>query len=1004
MIQIIQIVQISENCMKGKNKGGGKMLKVSHLTKVYKSKGGEVRALDDVSIEFPERGMVFLLGKSGSGKSTLLNVCGGLDSPTSGEIVVKGRSSRDFSQSDFDSYRNTFIGFVFQEYNILNEFTVEDNIALALELQGKPKDREAVTAILRQVDLEGFAGRRPNTLSGGQKQRIAIARALIKNPEIIMADEPTGALDSATGKQVLDTLKRLSAEKLVIVVSHDREFAEQYADRIVELKDGKIISDVTRTSEKGRLLGENVTQTEDALCIRRGAQLSEADLAHIRAFLADGDGDAIIVRGDGVSPCKKAAKITDDGDREVFTKTKESADERSYSPEEGKFIRSRLPARRALRIGASGLKTKPFRLFFTILLSVISFAMFGMLSTMTLYSESATFRKTLADSGRTSFSLGKEYRQLQTTYFGPNEFYAYDIYNETRLTKEEVTALGEKVGSKAVGIRIPDDGLSAENLHFASGKSSLYYVSRFSGFTSAEDIKILPVLAGKLPEEGKKEIALTSYAADTLLFYGLLDPDSESASPYPLSSRDDLIGKKLKIGEDVYTISGIANGGELPSEFSSLRSEERAHEENAYRQAQLLQAELKKGLYSLLIFDNQTTAALEKALFRPERNKQTITMNARTISDVEELWQVVSANSDTSNVPLFFEEGKTRLSRKENRGEILVSDALFRNLFFKACEKKEAELEGERFEEFDDDLYAVRPENDNLSAYELFIGLFGGTTNSEEPGLTEVQKQKALQLLVSFMDKWDFSFSVRLAKETVVADICGFIPRNPLVSGYDACLDDESYQIALTYLRTQADFTETTTRYTFPENAVYSAAIVLYDGSDQMAGAIYRTIDHLAENDGIYRLNGPVQEALLQVNSLVESLSEIFLWVGLILAVFSALLLSNFISVSISNKKKEIGILRAVGARSTDVFKIFFSESLIISVVCILLSSLGSIAACALINNELNAILSGVSVFVFGPVSFLVLAAVALGTATIATLLPVWNAAKKKPVESIRAL
>ena len=127
-----------------------------------------------------------------------------------------------------------------------------------------------------------------------------------------------------------------------------------------------------------------------------------------------------------------------------------------------------------------------------------------------------------------------------------------------------------------------------------------------------------------------------------------------------------------------------------------------------------MQAELKKGLYSLLIFDNQTTAALEKALFRPERNKQTITMDARTISDVEELWQVVSANSDTSNAPLFFEEGKTRLSRKENRGEILVSDALFRDLFFKACEKKEAELEGERFEEFDDDLYAVRPENDNL--------------------------------------------------------------------------------------------------------------------------------------------------------------------------------------------------------------------------------------------------------------------------------------------------
>ena len=125
------------------------MLEAVHLTKVYKTKGGtDVRALDNVSLRFSERGMVFLLGKSGSGKSTLLNVCGGLDSPTSGEIVVKGRSSKNFTQSDFDSYRNTFVGFVFQEYNILNEFSVEDNIALALELQGKPKDKKAIAALL----------------------------------------------------------------------------------------------------------------------------------------------------------------------------------------------------------------------------------------------------------------------------------------------------------------------------------------------------------------------------------------------------------------------------------------------------------------------------------------------------------------------------------------------------------------------------------------------------------------------------------------------------------------------------------------------------------------------------------------------------------------------------------------------------------------------------------------------------------------------------------------
>ena len=163
------------------------MLQVSNLTKIYKTKGGvEVKALDNVSLSFPETGMVFLLGKSGSGKSTLLNVCGGLDSPTDGEIIVKGRSSKNFSQSDFDSYRNTYIGFIFQEYNILNEFSVEDNIALALELQGKPKDKKAIAQLLEDVDLSGYAKRKPNTLSGGQKQRIAIARALIKTPEIII--------------------------------------------------------------------------------------------------------------------------------------------------------------------------------------------------------------------------------------------------------------------------------------------------------------------------------------------------------------------------------------------------------------------------------------------------------------------------------------------------------------------------------------------------------------------------------------------------------------------------------------------------------------------------------------------------------------------------------------------------------------------------------------------------------------------------------------------------
>ena len=234
------------------------MLQLQEVSKTYKLKSGlAVKALQKVSVNFQEKGLVFILGKSGSGKSTMLNVIGGLDQVDEGEIIIKGKSSKTFKNSDFDNYRNTFIGFVFQEYNLIEDFTIGKNIALALELQGHKATPELVHNILNEVDMVGYENRRVNQISSGQKQRVAIARALIKNPQIILADEPTGALDSATGKQVLELLKKLSSNKLVIVVSHDIETANVFGDRIIELKDGEIINYVpkvknpTKDNKKG---------------------------------------------------------------------------------------------------------------------------------------------------------------------------------------------------------------------------------------------------------------------------------------------------------------------------------------------------------------------------------------------------------------------------------------------------------------------------------------------------------------------------------------------------------------------------------------------------------------------------------------------------------------------------------------------------------------------------------------------------------------------------------
>ena len=220
------------------------MFSAIDIRKTYRPRGGvPVEALRGVPLRFGERGMVFILGKSGSGKSTLLHILGGLDDADAGYLEIDGKTTQAFSRKDFDDYRNEYVGFVFQEYNLLPTFTVRENLSIALELQGKSASEEQIAAALAKVGLAGMEKRKPTELSGGQRQRVAIARAMIKEPEMALADEPTGALDEETGQSVLKLLKQLSEEKLVIVVSHDRDFAERFGDRIIELADGAAVRD-----------------------------------------------------------------------------------------------------------------------------------------------------------------------------------------------------------------------------------------------------------------------------------------------------------------------------------------------------------------------------------------------------------------------------------------------------------------------------------------------------------------------------------------------------------------------------------------------------------------------------------------------------------------------------------------------------------------------------------------------------------------------------------------
>lgn len=221
------------------------MISVENLSKVYSAKKTVCEALRGVDFVLPESGLVFIIGKSGSGKSTLLNLLGGLDKPTSGDIAVGEKKYSEFTVRDFDNFRNEKLGFVFQDFCLIEGLTVRENIGLVLDLQTKD-DCGIITDTLISVGLEGLESRYPKELSAGQKQRVAIARALVKNPRILLADEPTGNIDSKTSEAVLNILKEMSRDKLVAVISHNTDDAKKYADRIIELADGRIITDVTR--------------------------------------------------------------------------------------------------------------------------------------------------------------------------------------------------------------------------------------------------------------------------------------------------------------------------------------------------------------------------------------------------------------------------------------------------------------------------------------------------------------------------------------------------------------------------------------------------------------------------------------------------------------------------------------------------------------------------------------------------------------------------------------
>ncbi|HAR57146.1 MAG TPA: hypothetical protein DCR62_00110 [Acholeplasmatales bacterium] len=975
------------------------MIEVKNLFKKYTVKNGiEVKALDDVSLKIDKVGMVFLLGKSGAGKSTLLNVLGGLDRVDSGEIIINGKSSKDFSQSDFDSYRNTYLGFIFQEYNILNEFSIAENIALAIELQGRKPTNEEIDNILNQVDLAGLAKRKPNELSGGQKQRVAIARALIKNPQIIMADEPTGALDSKTGKQIFDTLKALSHDKLVLIVSHDREFAEQYADRIIELKDGKVISDVEKTIiQTQNQEGINIIDNK-IIKIDKDYILKDEDFLKIKDYIKTAKSDVIIsVDNQNNEKIKTIMNLSDEG---LCKFIDTNQDKIVIQDENYKTIKSKLGFKKAFKMGASSLKIKKFRLTLTIFLSFLAFMMFGLANTMSSYDNIKTTVNSIVDSNIEYATFKKQ--KVFSYGEGNNDFYL----ENSLINEEDVLKISNDTKLNFTKVYGAFQKYEMPSLNYVDFKNIfLEQMSNFNGFTTIDMNFINQYdfdLNGSLPEKDD-EIAITKLVEDVIKEYGIRDYNGveQENLDSALHLEISIFGLKMKIVGVIDTKADI-------SEYQDLKGDSIAD----YMKMQLFNSYLENGPHLLFFVKDTMIDSLNKMysnnhdMLEIEWNNQYFTYNKimngkeNDINDKEillpysfvemiDFFNTVNLNENDEQyqkviqMPAFndvmyylYFMHKQEIVKLFNDKQLTISDSFKNDYHIDSLENQQILY---IFKVYQDSFYASSSE-DIDKIYQIMDELLQNFNFEKEERITfynKKMKEYSDQLFINIAYYSDRNYY------NTIYQIVGITDNAEAV----IIRDDELFD-----------------NYINVDDGIYKYVFAKMPTSDKEIKKLveyhFQPVTKVGES--VFSLNNEVVKTLTEINSIFEVCSKIFLYVGLGFAIFASLLLLNFITISINYKKREIGILRAVGARSKDVFKIFFSESLIIAIINAILANISLFIVVFCINTTLRKNYNLlITILNPGILQIILVFGISILVAFVSSFVPVYFIANKRPIDAI---
>ncbi len=828
------------------------MIEIKKLTKIYDKQ--DTPALKGVTFSLPDNGMVFILGKSGSGKSTLLNLLGGLDNITSGEINLAGNNLSKMKEEELSMYRNSCVGFVFQDFCLIDNLSVYDNIELSLALKSE-HNPDLVKETIEKVDLGGFESRPVQKLSGGQKQRVAIARALVKSPQIILADEPTGNLDSKTSKQIMQLLKKISKDNLVVVVSHNNDDAIRYADRIIEISDGKITRDVENTG------------TENNLVI------------------------------DDTSITLPYQAVLDDEQLKVINKNKDSKEIRQHQPQfvESKKIekndtkidinKHHLKAKTFYKMSANFLSRKWVGFTVTLIMISLISIILGLCQMFVTYNGERTIQDSFNNLSDNAFIVKKGnlddsiLKRVDTDKLGritDEEIESfYDIGYEGKIYKL-INATTGNYGSDLEFAESPNYSRNFRMFYAINNLGLLECDMDFLKKLFADENGEIDVLAGSLDYTTFKPygMILTDYMADSFLFFHP-DYNSNPNTPY-----QKLIDSEMLINR--FSVSAVINTN-YKTRYKDLMDKytQYLNASNKYQKEQLLQEIQDSDSYAKFYKEVTQYLAITYSI-NPNYRQDTITY------------------ANKSRIVGYFNS----LDVYSPTGELLVEDYTLQ------CDNYSWFIEtyGETYP------YPEFENNEIYLSLRTYNDIFG--TELTEETLDEFEERTVIfKSYTAYRELDETPLYTREYKVIGISENQGTL----------SLLTDEEFAFIRQY-----------DVYTFG----------LYFDKPENCNNFYTA---LKETD--FYLGSQEFDAIYQIVDIVEVFKEYFGLVTTILWIAGIILSLSFCLNNIKNNKYQIGVLRAMGAKSSSIIGMFALHSLVAGLIVSSLTTLGLLSLTSTANT-----------------------------------------------------